>query len=125
MTEAVVDLLEVVDVDEAERERGMLFLGVQELALKALVEMTMVPEAREWIGEGESHRAQRSVCRSLVEGDGEQWSDECYREHGGAFPQNDEHQRGGGHERERDDRRADVGAHQARVLLPGAEGDRT
>src|SRR5207244_11872880 len=115
MTEAVVDLLEVVDVDEAERERGMLFLGVQELALKALVGMTMVPEAREWIGEGESHRAQRSVCRSLVEGDGERWSDECYREHGGALRQNAEHQRAGGHARARAPRHADLGPHTTRA----------
>ena len=67
MPEAVVDLLEVVDVDEAERDRSVLLLRVEQFALQALVEVAVIAEAGEWIGEREPHRPQRPVRRALVE----------------------------------------------------------
>src|SRR5207253_4464843 len=76
MAEAIVDLLEVVDVDETERQRRVGLFRVQELALETLVEVTVVPEARERVREGEPHRAERTVRRALVQRDGEQRADE-------------------------------------------------
>ena len=57
MSEAVVDPLEVVDVDQAEGEGLALLLGQRQLALQALVEVAMVTEFRERVGEREAHRA--------------------------------------------------------------------
>jgi len=57
MTEAVVDLLEVVDVDEAQRQRRVLLLGAQQLALQTLMEVAVIAEAGERIGQRETHRA--------------------------------------------------------------------
>src|SRR6185295_2120134 len=76
MAEAIVDPLEVVDVDEAERERLVLLLGDRELALQALVEVPVVAEVRERIGEREPHRAERAIRRALVERDREQRADQ-------------------------------------------------
>jgi hypothetical protein len=45
MAVAVVDVLEVVDVDEAERERVALLLGLRQLALEPLVEVAVGAEA--------------------------------------------------------------------------------
>ena len=124
MAEAVVDLLEVVDVDEAQRQRRALLLGVEQLALEAFVEVAVVAESGEWIGEREAHRSQRVVRGALVERDREQRPDQRGREHGRALPQHDEHQRRGGHERERRDRRPEVFRHEAQVALARAERDR-
>ena len=82
MAEAVVDALEVVDVDEAEGERRALVLGRRELALQPLVEAAVVAEPRERVGQGEPHRPQRLERRALVEGDREQRADERDRERG-------------------------------------------
>src|SRR5438445_564714 len=69
MAEAVVDPLEVVDVDQAERQRLRVVLGSDELALQPLVEVAMVAEPGERIGEREPHRAQLAERRALVERD--------------------------------------------------------
>ena len=101
MPVAVVDLLEVVDVDEAERERPALLLGEGDLALEPLVEVPVVAESRERVGEREAHRFQRRKGRALVERDREQRPDKSHRQRRRALPQDDEHQCGRGHERER------------------------
>jgi len=69
MPVAVVDPLEVVDVDEAERQRPRLLLRAQQLALEPLVELAVIAEPGQRIREGEPHRPQRSVRRALVQRD--------------------------------------------------------
>ena len=54
---AVVDLLEVVDVDEAERQRPRLLFGAQQLTLEPLVEVTVIAEPGQRIGERQPHGA--------------------------------------------------------------------
>ena len=56
MSVAVVDLLEVVDVDEAEREGPRLLLRAQQFALEPLVEVTVIAEPGQGIREREPHR---------------------------------------------------------------------
>ena len=62
--------------------------------------------------------------RPLVQRDREQWPDKCDREDRRAFPEHDEHQRRGRHERKRHDGRAHVCAHQLQIRLAAAECDR-
>ena len=59
MTEAVVDVLQVVEVDEAQGERRAVVLRVHELALEPLVEAAVVAEARERVGQRQPHRLHR------------------------------------------------------------------
>ena len=70
------------------------------------MEVAVVAEAGERVGEGEPHRLQRAEGRALVERDREQRADERDREHGRALPEHDEDQRRRAHQRERHDRRA-------------------
>ena len=56
MSKPVVDLLEVVDVHEAERQRRRVLLRRLQLALEPLVEVTMIAEPRERIRQRETHR---------------------------------------------------------------------
>ena len=113
VAEAVVDPLEVVDVDEAERQRQIVLLRRSELALQPLVEVAMVAEAGERVGEGEPHRRQGAVLRALVERDREQRAEERGREQRRPLPEDDEDQRRRAHQRERDRRPPDVRADQA------------
>ena len=101
VAEAVVDLLEVVDVHEAEAERVALRLRVGELALEPVVEVPVVAELRQRVGEREPHRAQLTEGRALVERDREQRADEGRREERRALPEDHEHQRRRRHQRER------------------------
>ena len=102
----VVDPLEVVHVDHAERERLVVGLGAEQLVLQPLLEAAVVAEPAQRVGQREPHRAQRLVRRALVERDREQRADECRGEHRRALPEHDEHERGGPHEREWDRGRA-------------------
>src|SRR5919204_1271870 len=90
MAEAVVDALEVVDVDEADAERAAVAQRVLELAGEALVKVAVVAKPRQRIREREADRAQRAEQRSLVELDREEWPDQCDGEEGRALPENDE-----------------------------------
>src|SRR4029078_9285453 len=69
MAVAVVDLLEVVEVEEADGERAARGGRLLEVHLELLLEMAVVPEPGERVGERESHRPQRVVGRALVPGD--------------------------------------------------------
>ena len=80
MAVEVVDALEVVDVDQAEREGRASGLGLHELALEPVVEMSMVAEAGQRIGECETHGPERVIGRALVERDCEQRTHEHRRE---------------------------------------------
>ncbi len=117
MPVVVVDPLEVVDVHQAQAQRLAVMLGLRQLALQSLVEVTVVAEAREWIGERESHCAQRFERRALIERDREQRTHQRDRQEGGALPQHDEHQRGRRHQRERCSRLPHVRAHQLEERL--------
>ena len=108
MAEAVVDPLEVVDVHEAEAERIALRAGVCELALEPVVEVAVVAEPGQRVGQREPHRSQLAEGRALVERDREQRPDERSREERRALPEHDEHQRRGRHQRERQDRDLDA-----------------
>ena len=109
VAEAVVDPLEVVDVDQADRHGHVLLLGLDQGLLEPLVEVAVVAEAGERVGEGEPHRLQRAEGRALVQGDREQRADERDREHGLALPEHDEDQRRRAHQRERHAHRAQRG----------------
>jgi hypothetical protein len=69
MPVAVVDPLEVVDVDEAVRQRPRQLLRTQQLALEPLVELTVIAKTGQRIREREAHRPQRAVRRALVQRD--------------------------------------------------------
>src|SRR5581483_11285890 len=86
VTEAVVDLLEVVDVDETERERAAFLLRRRQLALQPLVEVPVVPEAGERVGQREAHRLHGGERRALVQRDREERADERHRQSGRPFP---------------------------------------
>ena len=108
MPEPVVHALQVVEVDEAERERRAHLLGRDELTLEPLVEAAVVSEAGERVGQREPHRADRLVRRALVEGDREQRAEERDRERGLTLPEDDQGQGCRGHESERRGRLRDV-----------------
>jgi hypothetical protein len=120
---AVVDPLEVVDVDQAEAERVALRLRVGELALEPVVEVTMVAEPGERVGEREPHRAELAEGGALVERDREQRADEGGREERRALPEHDEHERRRGHQRERQPRDLDARPHRRQERLPRADAD--
>ena len=101
VAEAVVDPLEVVDVHEAQAERVALRAGVCDLALQPVVEVSVVPEPGQRVGEREPHRSQLAERGALVERNREQRPHERCREERRALPEHDEHQRGGRHQRER------------------------
>ncbi len=96
----VVDPLEVVHVDQAERERLIVGLGAEQLVLQPLLEAAVVAEPAQRVGQREPHRAQRLVGGALVERDREQRADQCGGEHRRALPEHDEHEGGGPHESE-------------------------
>ena len=125
VAEAVVDALEVVDVEEAQRDEHVLVVCVRELALQPLVEMAVVAEPGQRVGEGEAHRAERPVRRALVERDRHERAGERGKEERRPLPEHDEHQRSRRHQGERKNCPPDVRADQARVarLRPG-RGDR-
>ena len=118
--EAVVDALEVVEVDEAEGKRRALVFGDDELALQAFVEAAVVAETSERVGQSESHRLHGLVGRALVERNREERADECERQHGLALPEDDQRQRCRGHERERRRRLRDVLLRDREEGAPGA-----
>ena len=76
MAVLVVDRLQVVEVEEAERDRGAVVLRRDELALQPFVEAPMVAESRQRIGEGEAHRLHGLERRALVEPDRQEWPGE-------------------------------------------------
>ena len=87
MPEAVVDPLEVVDVHQAEAERIALRPRVGELALEPVVEVAVVAEPGQRVGQREPHRAQLAEGRALVERDREQRPDERGGEERRALPE--------------------------------------
>ena len=117
MPVAVVDPLEVVDVDEAEAERLAVAHGLRQLVLQPLVEVPVVAEAGEWIREREPHCTQHLERRPLVERNREQWPDERDRERRRALPEHDERQRRRRHQRKRRGRLPDVRGHQLEERL--------
>ena len=123
MAEAIVDPLEVVDVDQAEAERETTFVRVPQLPLKAFVEVPVVAEAGQRIRQGQPHGPEGADDRTLVELDREQGADERHGQERGALPEHDQHQRGRGHQRERDDRPADVRAREREDRAARAHGD--
>ena len=89
----VVDDLEVVEVEQAERDRVSGPLRVVERLLQALVESARVTESRQRIGRGQLHRRASLVALPLVEIDRKQRSRERENEERGALPEHNEYQR--------------------------------
>src|SRR5215211_5212081 len=104
MAEAIVDPLEVVEIDQAEAERKTTLVRVPQLPLESFMEMPVVSESGQRVRQGEPHGPKRADDRALVELDREQWPDERHREERRALPEHDQHQGGGGHHREWDNR---------------------
>ena len=67
VTETVVDALEVIDVDQAERQPGLILLSRGQLKLQPLLEVAVVPEPGEWIGKSKVHCPQFAGARALIE----------------------------------------------------------
>jgi hypothetical protein len=107
MPEAVVELLEIVDVEDADGQRHALLLGLRQVVLEPLVEVPVVAEPGEGVGERESHGGELAEDRALVERDRGERAEERRGEEGRALPQHGEHERERGHDRERDERRRD------------------
>ncbi len=122
VAEAVVDELEVVEVEEHERQASVRLFGEVELPLQALVEVPVVAEPGERIGQCEPDRAQLAMRRTLIEGDRDQRARERREHVRRPLPEDDEHQRGRRHQRERHCREAHVRAHEAEVADLGAGG---
>ena len=123
VAEAVVDPLEVVDVHEAQAERIALRAGVCDLALQAVVEVAVVPEPGQRVGEREPHRPQLAEGRALVERNREQRPHERSREERRALPEHDQHQRRGRHQRKRQSSDLDARPRDVEERLPGADPD--
>ncbi len=123
MPEAVVDPLEVVDVHEAEAERIALRLRVGELALEPVVEVAVVAELGQGVGERQPHRPQLAEGRALVERDRKQRADERGRQERRALPEDHEHQRRRRHQREGHRRDRDARPRHAQERLPRADAD--
>ena len=122
MAEEVVHTLEIVDVDQAEAEAALVAIGVDQLALEPVLEVPVVAEPGERVGQRELHCAECSVGRALVEGDRQQRPDERRGQERRALPEDDQHQRGRRHQREDDDRPAQAGADQLEERPPGRDG---
>ena len=101
MPVAVVDLLEVVEVEETDRERLPGRRRLLELDLQLLLEVPVVAEAGERIGQGEPHRPQRVERRALVQRDGDERTDEHECQRRRLCPEDDEREADGEHDRER------------------------
>ena len=113
----VVDLLEVVDVEQDEREREPLVLCLVQVVLEALVEVAVVAEPGEGVGERQAHRLQRAVHRALVERDGDERADEGRGEERRALPEDGQHEADRGHDREGNDRPVDRALEQGHERL--------
>jgi hypothetical protein len=120
--ELVVDALEVVDVEETERDHAPVLVRVAELALQPLVEMTVVAEAGERVREREAHRIEGAVRRALVERDRDKRPGQRCEQERRPLPEDDKHEGRGGHQREGHDRPADVRANQPEIAELGARG---
>ncbi len=105
VTVLVVDRLELVDVEEAQGERIAGLVRIGEESLELLLEVTVVAEPAQRIGERKLHRLERVQDRALVERDREERTDERRRQHGRALPQHAEHDGHRGHRGEPDDGR--------------------
>ena len=100
-------------------------LGASQLTLQPLLEVAVVAEAGQRVGERETHRLQRAVRRALVQRDRRERPDERGDQVRRALPQHDEHQRGRRHQRERQRERARVRDDELRVADRRAgRGDR-
>ena len=126
MAVAVVDLLEVVEVEEADGQRLARGRGLLELDLELLLEVTVVAETGQRVGQREPHGAQRVVRRALVQRDGDERADEDERERRRLRPEDDEREADGEHDRERrsgrERRRAEE--RQERLAATSARGPR-
>jgi hypothetical protein len=98
MSVAVVDPLEIVDIEEAERERKALIPRPVEIVLEPPLEVAVVAEPGERIGERQAHRPERAMHRALVERDGDERTDESGGEQRRALPEDGQHQADRGHD---------------------------
>ena len=102
--------------------RRRTLVRVPQLPLEAFVEVPVIPQPCQGVGQREAHGAQRTDDRALVELDREQRADERHREEGRALPEHDQHQRRRGHQGERHDRPADVRAGEREERAARAHG---
>ena len=84
-----------------------LVLCLVQVVLEALVEVAVVAEPGEGVGERQAHRLQRAVHRALVERDGDERADEGRGEERRALPEDGQHEADRGHDREGNDRPVD------------------
>ena len=119
----VVQLLEVVDVEQADAEREALLLRLGEVLVEAVVEVAVVAEAGERVGEREPHGLQLAEDRALVERDGGERAHERGREERRALPEHGQHQGQRSHDREGDEGRGHRPA-QERDEAPAPSGSR-
>ena len=97
--------------------------GLVELGLEALVEGACVAEEGQGVGAGEAHRLELAVDGALVERDRDERADERERQEGRALPEDDEHERDRGHDREGHRRPAHVAGGEREDGLAAASRD--
>ncbi len=101
---SLIDLNSSTSKRQSVSERPGLVRLVEQ-SLELLLEVSMVAETAERIGQRQLHRLERAEHRALVERDREERADQRRREHRRALPEHAEHDRDRRHRRERDDRR--------------------
>ncbi len=116
MTEAVVDALEIVDVDQAERQPGPNPLGRGQLHLHPLLEVAVVAEPGERIGQRELHRPHFPGARALIQLDRHQRRHEQQPESRSLSPEHDENRRRRRHQQKRGQRRNQITAKNRREV---------
>ena len=72
----VVHLLEVVDVEQAEGQREASSCALSR-SLEPLVEVAVIAEPGQRVGQRKAHGLERAVHRALVERDGDKRADEA------------------------------------------------
>ncbi len=96
----VVDALEVVEVEEADGQRATLHRRLLELHLQLLLEVPVVSEPGQGVGQREPHRTQGAVRRALVERDRDERPGQRQHVDRRLRPQHDEREADRGHDRE-------------------------
>ena len=124
VAEAVVDVLERVEVDQPERHQLVLLRRVGEHAAQLELERAVVAEAGERVRLGGAHGHHGAVRRAQVEGEGEQGAGEQELERRVDLPQRHREGRDEGHDREGRAGVAQVAARRLAQRDPVHERDR-
>ena len=114
VAERVVQLLEAVEVEQADAEPA----AAPELSLQPLLEPAPVAQPGERVGRGRAHRLERAQHRTLVQVVGHERREQEQRQQRLGLPQHDQDQRERGHDHQHQGRGADRLEEQRQEPLP-------